>query len=257
MKRTVNLSMFIRIPELVSMVYWSLIYFRRPDLLWKSYILQTKPLNNFYDLRNGFRLYLSDNPHDSITVMVIFCRKEYGNIKRGSTVLDIGANIGVFTLFALMQGAEKIVAVEPNMRSFEILRHNLLYNNLSEKVVTLDRAVGKIDNEIVYLPIDSSPYNEALKSGSSEDYQKSTTITLNTLVGTHVAQNLDLLKIDCEGAEYDFLYNAPSNLLYGISQIKMEVHGSKVEREGMIKFLKQHGFRLVKGVHMIRWFTRP
>jgi hypothetical protein len=56
----------------------------------------------------------------------------------------------------------------------------------------------------------------------------------------------DLLKMDCEGAEYEILYNCPPDYLRRIDQIAMEVHrGDKEDQniDALEKFFRQQGFR--------------
>jgi len=121
-RKTSTSKIILRIPEFLKMTFNSFLIFRNPISLWKSYLTISKPPGNYYDLRNGFRIFLSENDHDSITVMVIFCRKEYGKIKKESNIIDIGANIGIFTLYGMWSGAKRICAVEPNLNSFHVLK---------------------------------------------------------------------------------------------------------------------------------------
>eukprot|EP01047_Picozoa_sp_COSAG01_P051467 COSAG01_NODE_5315_length_4341_cov_4.952145_1_plen_168_part_00 len=44
---------------------------------------------------------------------------------QGAVVLDCGAYVGMFAMFALMHGAKKVICVEPNPNSYEQLEHNL------------------------------------------------------------------------------------------------------------------------------------
>ena len=59
--------------------------------------------------------------------------------------------------------------------------------------------------------------------------------------------NCDLLKLDCEGAEYDILYNTPEEILNKIDQMAIEVHQGKNEKENLSslkRFLLKFNFRL-------------
>jgi hypothetical protein len=80
--------------------------FRHPFPLLLHYVRSTSPANRTIELQNGWKLFLSRHEHDLITAMTIFCRLDYGRIARESTVIDIGANVGFFSLYAAY-GAQK------------------------------------------------------------------------------------------------------------------------------------------------------
>ena len=77
----------------------------------------------------------------------------------------------------------------------------------------------------------------------------------------HKIDRCDLLKLDCEGAEYEVLYNAPEEVLNKIDQMAIEVHQGKQENENLLslkKFLTTCHFELFQFVdkpHML-WAYR-
>tara|TARA_Y100000992_G_C20962862_1_gene349037 strand:- start:179 stop:454 length:276 start_codon:yes stop_codon:yes gene_type:complete len=75
-------------------VYRIILITKNPLKIIYHYLLKTSP--KFINLRNGITIYTSSNPHDIITFVVIFAKRDYGKIKKNSVVVDIGANIGVF-----------------------------------------------------------------------------------------------------------------------------------------------------------------
>ena len=60
-------------------------------------------------------IHFSQHPHDFITFVVIFLKKEYGNIPSNHTIIDIGANIGLFSIYAFLNSKNNYII------SFEIL----------------------------------------------------------------------------------------------------------------------------------------
>ena len=64
-------------------------------------------------------------------------------LKPGMTFVDIGANIGYFTLLAgrVMGPGSKVFAFEPEPRSFELLRRNVVVNAMLDFIVTVPKAV--------------------------------------------------------------------------------------------------------------------
>ena len=70
-------------------------------------------------------------------------------------------------------------------------------------------------------------------------------MTLHDLLSEHRINYLGLLKMDCEGAEYDILYHADPTILERIEAMTMEVHqgsGDKENIETLGRFLSQNGF---------------
>src|SRR3989344_3364089 len=83
----------------------------------------------------GNKIFLDD--HDSLRLSILGVHEPYQteiimkNVKRGDVVLDVGANIGYYTLlFAKLVGPEGIVfAFEPDPTNFSILKKNVETNN--------------------------------------------------------------------------------------------------------------------------------
>ncbi len=244
-----------KIIDFLKMMYWAFVKFRNPMVLINSYLSQTIPKEGKFILRNGTNLFLSKNNHDSITVMVIFCRKEYGLIKSGSIVVDIGANIGMFSLYAANSGAKKVFAYEPNIEAFKILCKNIKENKMQDIIIPFNLGVSDIDNKIVYIPKESSPYNKASHSPNSNQYVEVKTISLNTIANNVVEDKINFCKIDCEGAEYEILYAAAKDTFANIELIRMENH-KESEKKNLIKHLDQHGFKLVYEHNLILWFKK-
>ena len=64
-------------------------------------------------LRSGLKLVCSSDKEDIRTLIEVFVRKTYGEIAPGALVVDIGANIGLFAVYAVEQGAARVLAYEP------------------------------------------------------------------------------------------------------------------------------------------------
>jgi len=73
-------------------------------------------------------------------------------------------------------------------------------------------------------------------------------VTLDDVFKKNKIDKCDLLKMDCEGAEFEIIYNASSECLDKIEEIRMEYHcfeeGQTVQK--LIDFLKDAGFKLTK-----------
>jgi hypothetical protein len=127
--------------------------------------------------------------------------KEYriSDLTEDDLVIDIGANIGVFSVLAARRGAQ-VLAVEPVMG--DELRKNLRLNNIA-RVRILECALG--DGEEI----------EIIWEGQS---RRVPSMTLSGII--EEAEGCTFLKVDCEGGEW---YIDPQEL-HGIRRIEMELH---------------------------------
>ena len=93
----------------------------------RSGYLSANDAGRVYTLRNGIELETRETV-DTATIGVVFLRREYGPIGSNWTVIDVGANIGVFTLYAAATGG-RVYAYEPMPENYELLLRNLKRNN--------------------------------------------------------------------------------------------------------------------------------
>jgi FkbM family methyltransferase len=223
--------------------------FQNPLHIIRHYFNGTTPAEKFIEHKDGLKILFSSHRHDLITALVIFARKDYGNIKKGSIVVDIGANIGIFSLFAAHSGAKRIYAIEPNSESFAILNDNIISNGLQSVVKPIKSAVSDNHGEKVLIPVKSSPYNAVKETILNEEdptksYETVSTTTLETIISENDIETIDLLKIDCEGHEFRIVPSLSPSILNKIREIKMEYQDGDVEI--LIRHLKANSFRITK-----------
>lgn len=256
MKKSILINI-LKVPRYIYYFIKCLFIFKNPFSIIFYYIRRMTPEKGVIELRNGLRLFLSDHPHDIITVFVVFVKKDYGQVKRNSTVVDIGANIGIFSIYAANKSAKKIYAYEPNRQAYEVLLKNISNNGFENIIFPYNLAVFDRDDDKVAIPLRPSPYNE-IKSENITDIENSElvyTITLCTIVNQNLINQVDLLKIDCEGAEYRILFNTNSLIFSSIIDIRLEYHEGPVER--LISYLQSNNYRLVCHKHdsAVLWVT--
>lgn len=132
----------------------------------------------------------------------IFYDQEYNrfgiSVEKDDIVLDAGANVGIFTDYALVMGAKKIIAIESDFNIYSAFRKNIF----SDKVICRLGFVS--DNESVNNDIQS--YN------------------LKQIFLKFNLTYLDFAKIDIEGHEYDLLLNCDEDFLCRINKLAIEVH---------------------------------
>ncbi|HCN84407.1 MAG TPA: hypothetical protein DIT07_12420 [Sphingobacteriaceae bacterium] len=213
---------------------------KHPLTILKYYIQRNSPEN--IELKGDKKISFSTHPHDIMTFFGIFLKKDYGDIKPDSIVIDIGANIGVFSLYAALSGAKKVYSFEPSKEAFQILCKNIELNNLKDVIIPFNKAVSSVDDLTIKFPVSSSPYNKIdNKIDDDEDYLEVKTISLKSICDENNIQTIGLLKLDCEGAEFDILPNIDELSLAKIEEVKMEYH---VDPKELIIFLEKKGYKI-------------
>lgn len=237
---------------LLKILIHAFIYFKYPLKYFFAYFKKSSNINEVI-FRSGMVIKIT-NPADLITVIVVFCKKDYGIIDKGSIVIDIGANIGVFTLYAAICQAEKIYAFEPNKAAYDLLCENIKFNQIENKVKLFNIAVWNKDNDYIFIPKESSPYNKSLDVvAEQEKYDKIRTQTLKTIFEENNVNNVNLLKLDCEGAEFKIIPELDTTYYNFIDQIKLECHGDPNILE---KSLKNFNFKKYHQDKDILWFKK-
>jgi FkbM family methyltransferase len=132
--------------------------------------------------------------------------------------LDIGANCGIATIILAKQNpASTIISFEPDPTVFKVLEKNVIMNNLTN-VKLHNKAVSKKDTKTLKLILwdeysganttcsfINDINNFAHKNLSQCEVE---CICLDEIIDTYSINNIKLLKIDCEGAEYEILYGS-------------------------------------------------
>ncbi len=124
------------------------------------------------------------------------------NVKPGSIAVDIGANVGYFTLvFASLVGASgNVFAFEPDERIFPILRENVRLNGYRN--INLDsRAVSENNGRQRFFLSSHLSRSGLAPHGSTKRITEVETVSLDALN----LQRVDWVKIDVEGAEVSVL----------------------------------------------------
>jgi FkbM family methyltransferase len=222
--------------------------FKRPLLFLRSYFGGTAPEARLLEMNDGTKLYLSPHVHDVITAFIIFGRRDYGYINSGSVIVDIGANIGVFALYASLKGCKAVYAIEPNSESYNILLKNSEQNNLQHRILPFQLAISNRDNQKVLIPIKSSPYNAILEADdphtAPDTHEWVNTVTLESFCHEQNIDHIDLLKVDCEGAEFLIVPYLSADMLRKIRAIRMEYQDGDVNL--ILDHLKAHSYKVVK-----------
>jgi FkbM family methyltransferase len=147
----------------------------------------------------------------------------------GDTVLDIGANIGCFSLLAAtLVGPEgRVIAVEPEAATYQQLVRNIERNQLTNVVpcrCAVGGAEGTVQLRVSRTSLFSSVFAHVDDHDIDGEVQEVRLLTLETLMREHDVENCAYLKLDCEGAEYDILDSLDGAVADRVRQVSLEVH---------------------------------
>ena len=204
----------------------------------------TKSLQN-----NGESLMISRNfPSINIhgwyysSISEIFFSETYSSIPiEGKVVVDIGANIADSSMFFVLKGAKKVIAIEPFPKNFGFAKKNVIENHLEDKIILENCIIS--DNEST-IKVDS----EYAGTGAGEHSDPKSNIkeqrngveipihTLSYIVRKYNVNNASL-KIDCEGCEYKIISSSPDDILKKFTHIIMEYHNGYKELKSKLEKL--------------------
>ncbi|MCC7438503.1 MAG: FkbM family methyltransferase [Armatimonadetes bacterium] len=205
-----------------------------------------------FRLRNGLVIDLNQAV-ESENIATTFIKKEYGDVPDGSVVIDVGASIGDFALLAAQQGARtRVIAVEPMPATVALLEHNIHRNNFSDQITVISGAVaGTTGTQMLHTS--DSALSHTLVPGVHRDssHVPIQCFSLADVMLQHQIGQCDILKMDCEGAEYDILYNSTPETLKNIKEIRLEYHtlpnASTHPIHQLVTYLQEVGFTIQQG----------
>lgn len=156
-------------------------------------------------------------------VFNIFYKKEYEFLPvKDRVVIDIGANIADSSVYFAMSGAKKVIALEPFPKNFEVAQKNIAMNGFTDKVELLNAGCCGGHSKDIML-------NASAKGASCQTIQSSIGsnihfFTLQELVDKYNIDSHAILKLDCEGCEYDIIFSNSNTVLRNFSHIQIEYH---------------------------------
>ena len=176
-------------------------------------------------------------------------RIHQGQFFGGGVFVDIGANIGAVSLFVDSFNKDreddskiKVYSVEPEPNNLYLLNKNI-ENNPTENITIVNNAIWYEEKMV---SISNRGGNSSILD-LEEDSSEVLAITLETLFLTYDIKEVDVMKIDIEGAEFDLIINTPAETLAKINRLVLEFDKSFDGRFGQMieKLSKQFGIDIL------------
>jgi FkbM family methyltransferase len=168
--------------------------------------------------------------------------------------VDIGANIGTFSIIASNFNFSKVYSFEPIKTNYDFLINNIKINNLQDSISTFNVAVSDYTGKANF------NFKSSMNVGShmvgvfrqhvqqAEDHvEEVNCISANELLPLMDNKVIGLLKLDCEGSEYSIVSSIDAKMCNKIKYITMEVHDLDAQHNlnTMITMLELKGFTCI------------
>jgi FkbM family methyltransferase len=186
-------------------------------------------------------------------------------LKKGMTVIDAGANIGLYTLIASKIVGEngKVFSFEPSKETYERLKNNVTLNQSTnieiincglgdtpDQMLQLRQDLGYDDAERYLVPLNHNINNELENVGELNLSEKVKIDTLDNFCKKNNIKQINLLKIDTEGFEY-YILNGSRNILKNSEKLiilmectAMGTKRANTTQEKVFDILIEEGFKI-------------
>jgi len=135
----------------------------------------------------------------------------------GGVVVDLGANIGSFSIYSANLGAT-VYSVEPEPNNLKALKNNIALNNLNDLITVVPYGISDATGSAIISDMgggatikDNTTFGSEIKL-----------ISLDELFDLYNIEEVDILKIDVEGSETEIISGASKENLKKCKYITME-----------------------------------
>jgi FkbM family methyltransferase len=192
-------------------------------------------------------------------------------IPEGSVVWDVGANIGLYSIYAAKHSRCKVFAFEPSVFNLEILARNINANQLEDLITIVPLALSdQVETNLFRMT--STNWGGALSTFSKDINQngkeitslfkyRTAGITMDTAFSHLGIAQPKFIKIDVDGIEH-FVLKGGIEVLKNVESVLIEIDTDFTEQaERSSEYLNNAGFILLRKRHMIggqynQWWTR-
>jgi|SaaInlV_130m_DNA_3_1039695.scaffolds.fasta_scaffold01027_5 FkbM family methyltransferase len=212
-----KLSIFLKIIQVVK--NWQIVLLVYFGLYKKEFF--------YLNLKNGLKIKLRTKSTDLQAFANVWILKEYEmqgfEIMKNDVIIDIGGHIGLFSLYASLKNPNgKIISIEPHPQNFLLLKENLECNGFPN-IKILNSAVSN-SNKNIELFIDSLDDSAHSIHGVGKNSIQIKGITLHQIMNENRITNCNMLKMDCEGAEFEIINSLSDEEILKIEKICLEYH---------------------------------
>jgi FkbM family methyltransferase len=187
---------------------------------------------DLFILRNGIQ-FKTASTEDWTTINEVWSENIYNppdcDMSHDFVVLDIGAHIGIFSIYAAKYFNNSIIyAYEPNSVNFALLKCNIKRNGLNNIKAHNLAVAGKPGRRLLFSAINDRGHSLFPGVSKSIGCEEIDCVTLKQILDS--IKKCDFLKMDCEGSEYEIMLNTPIETLRSVRRISIECHEFKKQK---------------------------
>lgn len=213
-------------------------------------------LSKLFNLKSekifGYKVYAFDYWSIRYLFEEIFYKNQYLFISRNPEplIFDCGANIGLTIIyFKWLYPNSVIYAFEPDKITFELLKKNVEQNNFSN-VHLFNSAISNKNGQVEFFVDNENPGSllmSKFKERNNKDKTIVDSISLTNFIRDKRLKNIDLVKMDVEGSEFEVIEDLYENdLLKEINKFYIEYHhkieGQKSKLSTFLLPFEKNGF---------------
>jgi len=165
-------------------------------------------------------------------------------LKKGMTCLDVGGNIGYYTLLEsnIVGNDGKVIAIEPSPPNFKHLKKNLSIQD-TKNVDAYNFAAGDVDGEVNFLVYRESNGSFTIPDGETTNLPgeliKVPAKRMDTFLNEINIEHVDFVRMDVEGYEHHIIEGMKNIIKNSKPMFQIEVHVTLLGKEGTKRFLKE------------------
>lgn len=175
------------------------------------------------------------------------------DMEDGMTFLEIGANLGYYTIMELVNCKNsKVIAFEPNPDNFEVLEKNLVVNKVQHRVKLYNKAISNSKGKSTFYITEHSNAGSFVRQENYVEKIEVDTVKLDDVI----TEKVDYLRMDTEGYEYHILQGAKKLLKskYAPRKLFIEIHPKALKRfgitmDGFLNYLLSYGYVMKKAIY--------
>jgi FkbM family methyltransferase len=198
---------------------------------------------------NGCKMYLDETDVMQISLFdyePIETEIVKSNVKQNDIVVDIGANIGYYTLIMAKLNSH-VHSYEPEFRNFQLLKKNVIHNNFLSNVELYNKAVSNFNGKSKLFLSEFTPGEHTLNHDRF-DGKKFVEVDVTKIT----LDRIDFAKIDVEGSELHVLEgmkSLPNKILIEFNSLYLKGSGSNYK--DFFKFLNKYSIKEVTKTGLI------
>ncbi len=195
-----------------------------------------------------------EQAEDNATISQVYGDKLLGECFENMRIIDIGGYIGDTALMFIHGGAREVCVVEPSPENLKLLKKNIEQNSCTNRVYIFPVAIGGQDGTAQFVIDENHPDTHHLSALSEsiiplqKNWRNLRTVevpiwTFERLLKELGWEEVDFVKVDCEGGEYPLFIQTPPEALRRVKTYYVEYHSGI---EPLERRLSEIGYHLEK-----------